>query len=136
MDRFELCRALRSAGVPEAYYEIQDCPHGPHTADRYFLEERGGLWAVGVHERGTREVHEWFTDEDRACRWLHDRLTDEGPRPVPATAEEMDRLLHDADGIRRRAREALDRALSEAGHRRTAQGPRPDDGRPRPPSAG
>ncbi|RRR78232.1 hypothetical protein [Streptomyces sp. RP5T] len=135
MDRFELCRALRSAGVPEAYYEIQDCPHGPHMTDRYFLEERGGLWAVGVHERGTREVWERFTDEDQACRWLHDRLTGEGPPPEPPTPEEMDQLLRDGEGIQRRAREALDQALTEA-RGRTTEEPRPDDGRTQPPPAG
>ncbi|MGW3167434.1 hypothetical protein ACWC9Q_32300 [Streptomyces sp. NPDC001142] len=113
MDRFELCRALRAAGVPEAYYEIPDCPRGPCPADRYFLEERVGLWFVGVHERGRRGVLGHFTDEDRACQWLYDRLTDEGPAPVPATPEEMDVLLHDSDGIQRRAREELERALAE-----------------------
>ncbi|MFF9395565.1 hypothetical protein [Streptomyces griseoluteus] len=135
MDRFELCRALRSAGVPEAYYEIQDCPHGPCTTARYFLEERGGLWVVGVQERGTREVWERFPDEDRACRWLHDRLTDEGPPPVPPTAEEMDQVLHGGEGTQRRAREALDRALGEA-RGRTAEEPRSGGGRAQPPPAG
>ncbi|MFJ1730699.1 hypothetical protein [Streptomyces sp. NPDC088254] len=145
MDRFELCRALRAAGVPEAYYEIQDCHRAPHPADRYFLEERGGMWVVGVHERGSRDVLERFTDEDRACRWLHSRLTEEGPPPVPPTAEEMDRLLRDSEGIQRRAREALERALAES-RDRPAEGPPPekprtsehpaDGGRTRPPSAG
>ncbi|MET9391430.1 hypothetical protein ABZY20_13615 [Streptomyces sp. NPDC006624] len=122
MDRFQLCRALREAGVPEAYYEIPGCPGGHRTAERYFLEERDGRWCVGVHERGTREVFERFTDEDRACRWLLDRLTDRGPDPVPATPEETELLLHDSDGIQRRAREELDRALAEAG-RRTGKRP-------------
>ncbi|MFI1162600.1 hypothetical protein ACH4UM_03080 [Streptomyces sp. NPDC020801] len=129
MDRSQLCKALRAAGVPEAYYEIPGCTHGPHlAADRYFLEERGGLWCVGVHERGTREVVERFTDEDRACRWLHDRLTDEGPASVQATPEEMDALLHHSDGIQRRAREELERALAEARRRTSGQG----SSRPRP----
>ena len=33
MDRFQLYQDLRAAGVPEAYYEIPDCSHGPHLAD-------------------------------------------------------------------------------------------------------
>ncbi|MFE1248781.1 hypothetical protein [Streptomyces sp. NPDC058735] len=127
MDRFELCRALRAAGVPEAYYEVPGCPGGPSADDRYFLEERDGLWCVGVHERGSREVFERFADEDRACRWLLDRLTDRGPAPVPLTPEERELLLHDSDGIQRRAREELERALAEAG-RRTGEQP-PDQAR-------
>ena len=133
MDRFQLCQALRAAGVPEAYYEIPGCPHGPHLADRYFLEECADLWCVGVHERGSREVFERFTDEDRACRWLYDRLTGEGPPPVPATPAEMDALLHDSDGIQRRAREELERALAEA-RRRTCEKPPADEGATKPPS--
>ncbi|MET7380876.1 hypothetical protein ABZT08_18990 [Streptomyces sp. NPDC005526] len=133
MDRFQLCRALRAAGVPETYYEIPGCTHGPHPpTDRYFLEERGGVWVVGIHERGSREVLERFPDEDGACRWLHDRLTDEGPPPVPATPEEIDALLHDSEGIQRRAREEFERALAES-RRRTHEGPAADDGRPEPP---
>ncbi|MGW3630006.1 hypothetical protein ACWD7F_07575 [Streptomyces sp. NPDC005122] len=81
MDRFELCQALRAAGVPSAYYEIPDCPGDHRAADRYFLEERDGEWVVGVHERGRREVFERFTEEARACGWIYDRLADEGPAP-------------------------------------------------------
>ncbi|MFF9364968.1 hypothetical protein [Streptomyces griseoluteus] len=103
--------------------------------DRYFLEERGGLWVVGVHERGTREVWERFTAEDQACRWLHDRLTDEGPPPEPPTPEEMDQLLHGGEGIQRRAREELDQSLAET-HGRTTEEPRPDDGHTQPPPEG
>ncbi|MFF9646380.1 hypothetical protein [Kitasatospora aureofaciens] len=132
MDRFQLRRALRAAGVPQPYYEIPGCPGGPHRADRYFLEERAGVWVVGVHERGGREVLERFTDEDRACRWLYDRLTDRGPAPVPATPEEMDALLHDSDGIQRRAREQFERALAEA-RRRTLQEPAAADDPAEPP---
>ncbi|MGW3042717.1 hypothetical protein ACWC9T_22355 [Kitasatospora sp. NPDC001159] len=128
MDRFQLCRALRSAGVPQAYYEIPDCPHGPHLADRYFVEERAGVWVVGVHERGRREVFERFADEDGACRWLYDRLTDEGPSPVAATPEEMDTLLHDGDGIQRRAREQFERALAEARRQPPQEPPAADSG--------
>ncbi|WP_344054156.1 hypothetical protein [Streptomyces thermoalcalitolerans] len=115
MDRFQLCRALRAAGVPETYYEIPGCPHEQRPGtDRYFLEEHGGQWLVGIHERGTREVLERFPAEDQACRWLHERLTAEGPPPVPATPAEIDALLHDSDGIQRRAREEFERALAEA----------------------
>ncbi|MFD8237113.1 hypothetical protein ACFV20_35205 [Streptomyces sp. NPDC059696] len=126
MDRFELCRELREAGVPEGSYEIPGCPGGPggpHPAERWFLEERAGLWLVGVHERGVREVFERFTDEDRACRWLHDRLTAQGPPPVPATAQETEMLLRDSDGIQRRAREELERALAESGRRKGERRP-------------
>jgi len=133
MDRFQLCRALRAAGVSEAYYEIPGCSHGPHPADHYFLEERVGLWFGGVHERGRREVFEQFMDEDQACRWLYDCLTAEGPSPVPATSEEMDALLHDSDGIQRRAREELERALAET-RRTTCQEPPADDGLSDPPT--
>ncbi|MEV7686460.1 hypothetical protein [Streptomyces bungoensis] len=118
MDRFQLCRALRAAGVPEAYYDIPGCTSGPRPpGDRYFLEERDGQWIVGVSERGTREVLERFPDEDGACRRLHARLTDEGPPLVEATPEEIDVLLHDAEGIQRRAREDFERALAEARRR-------------------
>lgn len=113
MDRFQLCRALRAAGVPDALYEIPGCQQGPYPADRYFLEERPGVWVVGVHERGSRKVLEQFADQDGACRWLLNRLTDEGPPPVPAAEEEADALLHDSDVIQRRAREEFERALAE-----------------------
>jgi hypothetical protein len=122
MDRFQLCQALRTAGVPEAYYEIPDCPGGPRPADHYFLEQREGTWVVGVHERGRREVRERFPDEDRACEWLYDRLTDEGSPPAPATPEELDEILHDSEHIQRRAREELKRAVDKA-RRRTHDGP-------------
>ncbi|MFH9354530.1 hypothetical protein [Kitasatospora sp. NPDC017646] len=135
MDRFQLCRALRAAGVPQAYYEIPGCPRGPHRADRYFLEERAGAWVVGVDERGQREVFERFADEARACRWLYDRLTDAGPAPVPATPEEMDALLRDSDGIQRRAREQFERALAEA-RRRAPREPGAGDGPTGPPPTG
>ncbi|MFD8706815.1 hypothetical protein ACFV1W_30140 [Kitasatospora sp. NPDC059648] len=135
MDRFQLCRALRAAGVPQPYYEIPGCPRGPNRADRYFLEERAGMWVVGVRERGGREVLEHFTDEDRACRWLYDRLTDEGPSPVPATSEEMDALLHDGDAIQRRAREQFERALAKA-RRQNLREPAADDGPAEPPPVG
>ncbi|MGW3355950.1 hypothetical protein ACWDFL_11095 [Streptomyces bungoensis] len=132
MDRFQLCRALRAAGVPEAYYDIPGCTPGPRPpGDRYFLEERDGQWIVGVSERGTREVLERFPDEDGACRRLHARLTDEGPPPVEATPEEIDVLLHDVEGIQRRAREAFERALAEA--RRRDTGHPGDDDRADPP---
>lgn len=132
MDRFQLCRALRAAGVPETYYEIPGCTHERRpVTDRYFLEQRGGQWVVGVHERGTREVLERFPAEDRACRWLHERLTAEGPPPVPATPAETEALLHDSDGIQRRAREEFERALAEA-RGRAAESPA-DDGRTEPP---
>lgn len=133
MDRSELCDALRAAGVPETYYEIPGCPHGPHGADpRYFLEARGGGWVLGVRERGGRAVLERFTTEDRACRRLYDRLTDQGPPPVHATSEEMDELLYDSEGLQRRAREALDRALAEA-HGRDDEEPSGGGGPAEPP---
>jgi hypothetical protein len=114
MDRHQLCAALRSAGVAAGRYEIGGCPGGPWPADRLFLAEQGGQWVVGVHERGRRQVLERFTDEDSACRRFYGLLTDEGPQPVPLTPEEARRLLHDAEGIQRRAREQLDRALKAA----------------------
>ena len=111
-----VAEALRAAGVPAGLYEIPGCPGGPWPADRLYLEEQGGgRWVVGVHERGRREVLEWFPDEDRACRRLYARLTDEGPPPVPLTAEEQGELRHGAEGVRRRAREQLARALEAAG---------------------
>lgn len=114
MDRFQLCRALRAAGVPDAYYEISGCARYPYSADHYFLEECAGEWVVGVHERGDRKVLARFADQDRACRWLLERLTDEGPSPTPATPEETNTLLHKSDEIQRKAHEDLERALAEA----------------------
>jgi hypothetical protein len=127
MDRHQLCDALRAAGVPAAFYEIPDCPGGPRPSDHYFLEEREGQWIAGVHERGRREVHKTFADEDRACRWLYGRLTDEGPPPSPPTPAEMEKLLHDSEGIQRRAREELRRAFTDAARREAAQEPPADD---------
>ncbi|MFF3687364.1 hypothetical protein [Streptomyces sp. NPDC002187] len=123
MDRYQLCEALKAAGVPAAYYEIPGCPGGHRPTDRYYLEQREGGWAVGVHERGRREVLETFVDESLACGWLYDRLTDEGPPPSSPAPGELDELLHDSEGIQRRAREDLERALAEA--RRKARGEPP-----------
>ena len=103
--------------------------------DHYFLEERDGTWVVGVHERGRREVHERVPDEGRACEWLYDRLTDEGPPPVPATPEELDEILHDSEGIQRRAREEVERALAQA-RRRAFGGPPVGESRKEPPTTG
>ncbi|MFF3764481.1 hypothetical protein ACFYYR_10400 [Streptomyces sp. NPDC001922] len=120
MDRFQLCEALRAAGVPAAHYEIPGCPGDRRPTESYFLRAEGSAWLVGVHERGERRVLERFTDEDAACRWLYDRLTYEGPPPTGLTPEERDELLHDSDGIQRRARRELDRALAAERERRRA----------------
>ncbi|WP_256987835.1 hypothetical protein [Streptomyces sp. BR123] len=114
MDRHRLCGALREARVPPGLYELPDCPGPPglpRAEDRLYLEERSGEWVVGVMERGVRTVLERFPDEDRACRSLYARLTAAGLPPVPPTPEEAATLLHDADGIQRRAREQLAQAL-------------------------
>ncbi|MGY4905507.1 hypothetical protein [Streptomyces sp. 900116325] len=81
-----------------------------------------GEWIVGVHERGRREVLKTFADESRACAWLHERLTYESPPPSPLTAAERGELLHDSEGIERRAQEQLERALAER-RRRTRHDP-------------
>ncbi|WP_406002838.1 hypothetical protein [Streptomyces sp. NBC_00829] len=114
MDRHELCEALRAAGVPAGVYEIPDCPGppgGPRSADRLYLEEQAGEWVAGVQQRGVRTVLKRFPDEDQACRAVYVELTDEGPQPSPLTPEETEELLHDSEGIQRRAREGLARAL-------------------------
>jgi hypothetical protein len=134
MDRFQLGDALRAAGVPDAYYEIPGSPHGPYSADRYFLEERAGVWVVGVHERGSTKVLERFAGQDEACQWLLDQLTDRGPSPVPATSEEVAALLHGSDDIQRRAREDFQRALARA--RRRAEADDDRDDRTEPPPTG
>jgi len=122
MDRYQLCEELRAAGVPAGRYEIADCPGGPWPADRLYLKEQDDQWTVGVHERGRREVLERFPDENQACRYLYARLTDEGQPPVPLTGEESERLLHDSEGIQRRAHEQLERAL-DAGRRPLSDDP-------------
>lgn len=138
MDRFQLCQALRAAGIPEAYYEIPGipgipgCPHGPYSADRYFLEEHAEAWVVGVNERGRKKVLERFAHEDEACGWLFGRLTDQGPAPVPTTSEEAAALLHGSDDIQRRAREEFERALAESRRRTHVV----DDSRSEPPPLG
>ncbi|MFE4649142.1 hypothetical protein [Streptomyces sp. NPDC056707] len=114
MDRHQLCEALRAAGVPDAHYEVPGCPGGRPPHEGYYLAQREGEWIVGVHERGRREVLETFADESRACAWLYERLTDESPPPSRLTTTEMDELLHDSEGIERRAREQLERALAES----------------------
>ncbi|MFK0254972.1 hypothetical protein [Streptomyces sp. NPDC090445] len=114
MDSRRLCEALREARVPPGLYEVPDCPGPPglpRSEERLYLEEQAGEWAVGVMERGVRTVLERFPDEDRACRSLYARLTGAGPPPAPLTPDEAEMLLHDSDGIQRRAREQLARAL-------------------------
>ncbi len=117
MDRHQLCEALSAAGVPAGLYEIADCPGspgGPRPEDRLYLEEQAGEWVVGVQQRGVRTVLERFPDEDRACRRLYAQLTESTPPPSPLTPEETEELLHDSEGIQRRAREQLARALDAA----------------------
>ncbi|MFD7629222.1 hypothetical protein ACFV7Q_24885 [Streptomyces sp. NPDC059851] len=129
MDRHGLCEALRAAGVPPGLYEVPDCPGPPglpRPEARLYLEERAGEWVVGAEERGVRTVLDRFPDEDRACRSLYARLTEEGPPPSPPTPDESELLLHDGEGIQRRAREQLARALRAAG--RPTEGDA--DGRP------
>ncbi|WSQ14616.1 hypothetical protein OG604_46605 [Streptomyces sp. NBC_01231] len=124
MDRHQLCEALSAAGIPAGLYEITDCPGssgGPRPEDRLYLEEQAGEWVVGVQQRGMRTVLERFPDEDRACRSLYAELTDRSPPPSPLTAEETEELLHDSEGIQRRAREQLARAL-EASAQQPPQG--------------
>ncbi|MEU5062032.1 MULTISPECIES: hypothetical protein [unclassified Streptomyces] len=125
MDRHQLCEALRAAGVPDAHYEIPDCPGGPPPHEGYYLAQRQGEWIVGVHERGRREVLKTFAGEGQACTWLYERLTDESPAPSRPTAAEMDELLHDSEGIELRAQEQLERALAE---RRRGTRPDPPNG--------
>lgn len=123
MDHHQLCEALSAAGVPAGLYEIADCPGapgGPRPEDRLYLEEQASEWVVGVQQRGVRTVLERFPDEDQACHSLYAKLTDRGPPPSPLTPEEAEELLHDSEGIQRRAREQLARALEAA--RRPPQG--------------
>ncbi|KAB1985581.1 hypothetical protein [Streptomyces triticiradicis] len=124
MDRFALYRALGAARVPAASYEIVDCPGSPLAADRYFLDGRAGDWAVGVHERGTREVFERFADEDAACRWMYDRLVATEPASVP---EEPAGRAPDPEALQRQADDDLEAALA-AMRRRTEE--RSGDERP------
>ncbi|MFB7998392.1 hypothetical protein ACFC4G_36875 [Streptomyces sp. NPDC056002] len=128
MDRHQLCEALRAAGVPDAHYEIPGCLGGQPSLEGYYLAHREGQWIVGVHERGRREVLETFADESRACAWLYERLTDETSPPVRPTAAEMDEMLHDSEGIERRAQEQLEQALAKS--RREARGGPPNGGPP------
>ncbi|MFD0267262.1 hypothetical protein ACFVGY_11775 [Streptomyces sp. NPDC127106] len=127
MDRHRLCEALREAGIAPGLYEVPDCPGPPgppglpRPEDRLYLREQAGEWVVGVVERGVRTVLERFPDEDRACRSLHARLTAAGPPPVPPSPEETELLLHDSEGVQRRAREQLARAL-----RATRRPPEPE----------
>ncbi|MGW4687103.1 hypothetical protein ACWEPM_19680 [Streptomyces sp. NPDC004244] len=128
MDRHRLCEALRAAGVPPGLYEVPDCPGPPglpRAEDRLYLAEQAGTWVVGLRERGARTVLERFPDEDRACRSLLARLTDEGPPPVPLTPAESGMLLHDSEGIRRRSREGLARALRATRRPPEADAPAP-----------
>ncbi|CAM5708444.1 hypothetical protein SALBM311S_09981 [Streptomyces alboniger] len=124
MDRHQLCEALSAAGVPAGLYEIADgpgSPSGPRPEDRLYLEKQAGEWVVGVQQRGMRTVLERFPDEDRACGSIYAELTDSSSPPSPLTFEETEELLHDSEGIQRRAREQLARAL-EAAARQPPQG--------------
>lgn len=127
MDRHQLCEALRAAGVPAGLYEIADCPAppgGPRPEALLYLEEQAGEWVVGVQQRGVRTVLERFPDEDQACRSLYAKLTDKGPPPSPLTPKETEELRN-SEGIQRRAREQLARALKA-----TRRPPRSDPGQP------
>ncbi|MFF3890439.1 hypothetical protein [Streptomyces sp. NPDC001914] len=133
MDRFALCRALEAARVPATSYEIADCPGRHLAADRYFLDGHEGDWAVGVHERGTRQVFERFTDEDAACRWIHDRLLGgEPPAAAPAPGEPA-APPPDPEALQRQADDDLEAALAELLRKATGKpGEKPpeDDGPP------
>ncbi|MGW3915586.1 hypothetical protein ACWEBX_29280 [Streptomyces sp. NPDC005070] len=114
MDRFALCRALEAARVPATSYEIADCPGRHLAADRYFLDGHEGDWTVGVHERGTRQIFERFTDEGEACRWIHDRLLGGPPPPAPDPAPGAPAAPHpDPEALQRQADDDLEAALTE-----------------------
>ncbi|MFD3455714.1 hypothetical protein ACFWVC_26500 [Streptomyces sp. NPDC058691] len=111
MDRRELCEALASAGVPGGLYEVP----GFHEfdlrpPDLMYLRQEGDAWVVGNFERGVHDPHRRFDNEDTACRYLYDRLTNRGPGPGPGADEEMEAVLRDREEIRRAAEEAYDRA--------------------------
>ncbi|MFE1286174.1 hypothetical protein [Streptomyces sp. NPDC058751] len=130
MDRFALCRALREARVPATSYEIVDCPSPHRAADRYFLDGRAGDWTVGVHERGARQVFERFTEEDAACRWIHDRLLGGEPPATDPAPEEPAGPETDPGALQRQADDDLEAALAEL--RRGAAG-KPGEEPPREP---
>ncbi|WP_328553317.1 MULTISPECIES: hypothetical protein [unclassified Streptomyces] len=129
MDRFALCRALEAAGVPAASYEIADCPGGHRADDRYFLQGHAGDWTVGVHERGTDQVFERFTDEEEACRWIYGRLTAEPPPATEPAPGEPTGPGRDPEALQRQADEELERALDELSRRaREEAGESPREG--------
>ncbi|MFF8534580.1 hypothetical protein ACF07B_22030 [Streptomyces sp. NPDC015532] len=130
MDRFALCRALEEAGVPAASYEIADCPGRHRAADRYFLDGHDGDWSVGVHERGTRQVFERFTDEGEACRWIHDRLLGGEPTATDTVPGDPAGPEPDPEALRRQAEDDLEAALAELCRRAAEQPGREHPGEP------
>ncbi|MFI6421219.1 hypothetical protein ACIBG6_27890 [Streptomyces sp. NPDC050842] len=81
-NRHALARALREAGVPEAYYWIEGVHEpAPTPPDFVYLRTRPGgagdgttVWETGVYERGTHEPVATHTTEAEACTHLRTLL--------------------------------------------------------------
>ncbi|MFF9012320.1 hypothetical protein ACF09C_05005 [Streptomyces sp. NPDC014870] len=74
MNRAELARALRAAGVPEEQFWIEGV-HEPAPTPPDFLYLRflpDGLWEVGVYERGRHEPVAVHATEAEACAHVRD----------------------------------------------------------------
>jgi hypothetical protein len=79
MDRHTLHTALRTAGVADGHYYIEDV-HEPSPPPTDFLYLRRspttpGLWETGAYERGTWETITQHTHEADACTHLLRLLT-------------------------------------------------------------
>ncbi|MFD4247444.1 hypothetical protein ACFWP3_38550 [Streptomyces sp. NPDC058525] len=73
MDRAELARALRAAGVPDGHYRIEGVHEpAPTPPDFAYLRSRpgGDGWETGVYERGAYEPVATHATEAEACAHL------------------------------------------------------------------
>ncbi|MFE1785170.1 hypothetical protein ACFW9F_22010 [Streptomyces sp. NPDC059506] len=115
MNRNELARALRQAGVADVLYEIPGV-HEPRTRSdvHYFLRREPGSWVVGVSERAEEDFARRFPTEDEACRYLFGLLdpSTRPPRP-PDAAERVAEVLGHSQEIQREAWEQFGRGRRE-----------------------
>jgi hypothetical protein len=70
MDSQELVARFEALGVPRGAYSV-----GLARDESYCLVHEGGTWAVFYSERGSRNDEAAFSDEDRICREMFERVT-------------------------------------------------------------
>jgi hypothetical protein len=66
----DLIETLKSLGVPAGAYSV-----GSPRNETYSLIPEDGNWKVFYSERGNRNDEATYSDEDRACQDLFERIT-------------------------------------------------------------